>query len=151
MRSQIFGGLVLYAVTLDDAGVVDEDVELAVAGDGEGHGVAPRGLGGDVERSEGDLTAGLLDFVGEELAVFQQDVTDDYGCTFRGEASGDGGAYASGSSGYEGYFSFKSHVGHPTGENYFPTPDLDVISRIRDLVGFLYRHFAFFWDGAIGR
>ena len=117
-----FRGLVLYAVTLDDASVVDEDVELAVAVDGECHGVAPRGLGGDVERGEGDLTAGLLDFVGKELTVFQQDVADDDGGTFGGEASGDGGADASGSAGYEGYFSFESHVGHPTGENYLPTP-----------------------------
>ena len=60
----VFGRLVLYQVAPDEAGVVDQDVELAVAPGGETDGVGPRGCGCDVEDGEDGPATRLLDLAG---------------------------------------------------------------------------------------
>ena len=60
--------------TDEDAGVVDEDIEVAEAFYGSVDGIAPAIFAGDVEGDEEGLAAGVVDFVGDGLALLTEDV-----------------------------------------------------------------------------
>ena len=97
-------GHVAEEVGAADAGVVDEDVQLAEFGDGEVYGGLPVGFAGDVEVDEAGAAAFGVDF-GCDLASFIfEDVADDDGCAFGGEEFGFDGAHAAGGAGNEGDF-----------------------------------------------
>ena len=95
--------------TDEDAGVVDEDVELAEALNSRVDGVAPAIFAGDVEGDEEGLAAGVVDFGGDFLTLLMEDVAEDDVGAFFGEEACFGGAHATGGAGDEGDFAFQAH------------------------------------------
>ena len=104
----LLGGF-LERVSFDDAGVVYEDVDLTKVGDGGVDGTLPVGLLAYVHFHEDGLAAGVDDFLGDAVAVFDLDVGEDDFSAFFGEDAGFGGAHAAGGAGDEGYFVLESH------------------------------------------
>ena len=103
-----FGGF-FEVVALDDAGVVDEDVDFAEVGEGGLDGAVPVGLDADVHFYEDGLAADVGDFFGDAEAVFDLDVGEDDFGAFVGEDAGFGGAHAAGGACDDGYFVLESH------------------------------------------
>ena len=110
-----FGGL-FHGVAGAGAGVVDQDVELAVGGHGGGHGVNPVLFVGNVQLDEDGIAAGGADLLGGTLAVFNVDVAQDDLGPFLAEHSGRGAAeahqrslHAAGRAANQRYLAFQPH------------------------------------------
>ena len=105
---KLFGG-VLDAHLPVDAGVVDQDVQLAESLDGGADGGVPVVLAGDVQADEDALSAGLVDFGLQLPALVFKDVSDDDLAAFAGEKAGFGGALPAGTAADQGDLVFQTH------------------------------------------
>ena len=105
------GGVEAADVGTADAGVVHQDVQLAVAGHGGGDGVGPLVGAGYVQVDVGGLAAEFADFGFQFHTFVVQDVADDHGGAFTDEQAGFGGALPAGAAADEGNFTLQSHNG----------------------------------------
>ena len=112
----VVGGYVHVGVAHGDAGVVDQDVELAVLGLGELDGASPVVLAGDVEVDVFDVAAEFGDFGLDLSAVFVLNVSEDDLRALHGEEFGFDRALSARAAAYDGYLAVQSaHVFPPCG------------------------------------
>ena len=94
-----------------DAGVVDEDVDLAVGRERRGDGGVPVRLARHVEPLEARLAAGRGDRSGDRLALGLQDVAQDHLGAFARKQARGGRAHARGRARDDGDLVCKTHGG----------------------------------------
>ena len=105
----VFAGGVLHPFGPVDAGVVHQDIQLAEARNGSGHGILPRLLVGHVQVDEETLTAQFVDLRLDLASQLVTKVADDDLATLLGEQPGLRRAHAARSPADECYFVFQAH------------------------------------------
>ena len=102
-----FGG-VLNVFADEDARVVEQDVQLAIGGDGGLDGGVPVGFAGDIQVDVGAFVAEFAELGFGLAAGVVQDVADDHFGAFLGEHSGFHSALAARAAADEGNLAFQS-------------------------------------------